>query len=394
MPSALSELFGFVARLTGRRGVIQPAPGYLDEKSVVAHLENVPVRSKGLLCAPREGDCDYHDGGDSAQKTGIAAFCNSKIDQDALPRFMPNGATLVCRNPDQEEWRHPYGIGDKGTSRDQLVQYAAGCWRARGDKPQLVARMLAGNLSWGSMGFVNKDVLLPHNTMFLRACASVALPAADAIGQLFLRLAIEAQKEGEEINGLIVHSIVCGQLDYFLKKFPQYETQVHDYWGTPGVRWSGKSQYEIGEALITAVETERSRYPEPITENEEWQRLLRLAMGPMAPLLFMIRLADELIADPKAFVLKLVDGDLDTFRKELETFLGDVVNDAVATAADAAAIATGITEGIRNYLPDITSSGKPAAPPVNNPRIAPVLLGAAFAAAEELGIDLTPRLPL
>lgn len=339
MSDAMAEAFKLVLEVgLGRRGVSSD-PNYLANQGVEAHLEAVPVRSNDLLCAPREGDETYRDGGDSAQKTGIAAFCNSRLDQRLLPRFLPDGATLICRNPDQEEWRHPYGYGATGTSRDQVIQYAAGCWRAA--SPDLVKRMVVAN-GWTDIGVVNQDVLLPNNTMFLRACAGMADPAFDPVGQMVLALAIEAQSASEENNGLIAHSIVCGQLDHFLKKFPDYSDQVHKYWGTPRERWTGKSQYEIGEALIRAVETERKRYSD-LTEYDELRKLLRLVLGPFATTLeFAEYLINRYRSDPRAFLLALVGADPrlvgDALRAYVTMYVQNLVDDVQAVVAIAGGI--------------------------------------------------------
>lgn len=341
MSDAMAEAFKLVLETGLGRRLVSSDPNYLANQGVEAHLEAVPVRSNDLLCAPREGDKTYRDGGDSAQKTGIAAFCNSRLDQQLLPRFMADGATLVCRNPDQEEWRHPYGYGDAGTSRDQVIQYAAGCWRA--GSRNLVRRMVVAN-GWTDIGFVNRDVLLPNNMMFLRACAGMADPAFDPIGQMILALAIEAQSVSEENNGLIAHSIVCGQLDHFLKKFPNYTDQVHEYWGTPGQRWTGKSQYEIGEALIRAVETERYRYSE-LVEYDELRKLLRLALGPFATTLqFAEYLIHRFRSDPRAFLLALLGADPRLVGETLRAYVTMYVQNLVHGVEAVVAIAGGIMD--------------------------------------------------
>jgi hypothetical protein len=329
MSDPMADAFKFVVETgLGRRSATSD-PNYLAIKGVEAHLEDVLIRDKDLLCQGDPSDCTYHDGGDSAQKTGIAAFCNSHLDQQLLPRFMADRATLVCRNPDQEEYRNPYGFGKNGASRDQVIQYAAGCWR--GGRPDLVGRMVVFN-GWTDIGQVNQDILLPNNTMFLRACAGMTDPAFDPIGQLVLALAIQKQGANDESNGLIVHSIVCGQLDHFLKKFPDYQDQVHEYWGV-------RSQWAIGDALIAAVEAERSRYG-ALTEYAELRKLLRLVLGPFATAQdFAEYLFNRFRSDPKAFLLALLGADPRLTGEMLRAYVTMYVQNLVEDVATIFAIA-------------------------------------------------------
>jgi hypothetical protein len=53
------------------------------------------------------------DGGDSAHRTGFAAFLNSQRDRDLLPRFESNG--VMVRHPTQVPWNNW-----KNCTRDQL----------------------------------------------------------------------------------------------------------------------------------------------------------------------------------------------------------------------------------------------------------------------------------
>jgi hypothetical protein len=169
-------------------------------------------------------------------------------------------------------------------------------------------------------------------------------PAFDAVGQMVLALAIEAQSASEENNGLIVHSIVCGQLDHFLKKFPHYEDQVHNYWGTPGKPWTGKSQWEIGEALIAAVEVERFLYIE-LADYDELQKFLRLALGQFATTSqFTEYLFNSFRSDPKAFLLALLGADPGLDGEALKTYVTMYVQNLVESAEAVSLIAAGIMD--------------------------------------------------
>jgi hypothetical protein len=66
------------------------------------------------------------DGGDSAMKTGIAAFVGSKQDQGNLPRFESEGIMRRHPSPLQAPWDNW-----RNSSRDQLNAFMAGCWQAQ-----------------------------------------------------------------------------------------------------------------------------------------------------------------------------------------------------------------------------------------------------------------------
>jgi hypothetical protein len=351
----ITDAFGYLASLIGE-GLLEarPDPDYLNGKSN-PDLSNVWIRSKGLICQGREeqqgkcvpgqGDC-YHDGGDSSQKTGIAAFSNSDLDKGLMPRFMLPGATMLCRNPDQEEWSDP-----KKTSRDQLIQYAAGCWRAR--QTGIVEKLLDGidKVSPG-YGRVNGDILLPHNMMFLRACAGQDT-RLDLNGHFFLTAAIELDNENE-INGLVAQSIVCGHLDHFVLRHSNYRKLIEDYWGSPAQPWADgrKGQPEIGEAFIRAIDLELQRYDGSFLVKlyPTLRRLFRAALGDIPTYAeFARHLYERFKDDPKGLLFMLLGADPKAAVGVLELFVRDYAAGLARRWEDAVAIADAVRSSFGDF---------------------------------------------
>lgn len=216
----------------------------------LTRLENIVVQKNG------------NDGGDSAHRTGILAFCGNRQDQDILGLFEHGG--IMVRNPYQEPWNNP-----DNCSRDQLLAFAAGCWRA--GRTDIVGRLLkqtedrhntCQNIDNDYKGTRKEppigDPILPHEHMFLKVCAGQPDAQWDLVGQWLLQVTIESVKhlpKNAEINQLVLECIVCCRLDHFAKHVPDYEERIHTYWNNPGTQ-----QSQIGDALIAVIKTELERY--------------------------------------------------------------------------------------------------------------------------------------
>jgi hypothetical protein len=166
------------------------------------------------------------DGGDSAHRTGLAAFLNSQVDQELLPRFETNGR--MVRHPSQFPWNNW-----KNCTRDQLIGYTAGCWRA--GRFDINKRLLDVHLARSTpptcqdteerepgttkqnpikglppMG----DLLGPHDLMYLRICAGDDTAYTDSIAQATLQGAIDVasfQDTTVDQNNLILRPVREGR---------------------------------------------------------------------------------------------------------------------------------------------------------------------------------------
>jgi hypothetical protein len=187
------------------------------------------------------------DGGDSAHRTGVAAFCNSAQDHQLLHLFERNA--IMVRHPTQIPFNFDYWMN---CSRDQLMGYSAGCWRA--GKLDTTARLYKAHLDrhWFcqntedfnpvSAEHVQKkppltgvpDVLAPQNVMYLSVCAGVDAAYLDLLGQFSLQADIQiAADDGKtDITNLLLQCVVCGRLDLFVKVHPKYKDALVYYWAT------------------------------------------------------------------------------------------------------------------------------------------------------------------
>lgn len=205
------------------------------------------------------------DGGDSAHRTGVLAFCNSPQDQQNLPLFIVSEG-LMTRHPEQEPWNNP-----NNCTRDQLTGYVAGCWRAgRANIPKELLVAHAARVPPYTCQDIEADVpgsrknppigdpLGPHDIMYLRICAGDPRAALDLASQLMLYLAIVTapQSIDTELNQLLLQAIVCGQLDIFTATHSNYAEALHKYWS--GEPWRG--QRSIAQSLIDVVNLESAKY--------------------------------------------------------------------------------------------------------------------------------------
>ena len=209
------------------------------------------------------------DGGDSAHRTGVIAFCNSKKDQGLLNVFEKEGK--MVRHPQQIPWNNW-----KNCSRDQLFGYIAGCWRSQ--QLEIVERLYEqhkhrfppftcqnteadyeGTTKFPPIG----DPMGPHDIMYFKICKGEANAHQNLLGQFILQISIEISSKDitVEKNQLLLQSIVCGKLNSFVKVHSNYKEALKDYWSG----W--RKQPEIAEALIQVIEIELERYKDlPETE--------------------------------------------------------------------------------------------------------------------------------
>lgn len=207
-------------------------------------------------------DATHLDGGDSAHKTGVLAFCNSRTDQVLLGLFESNG--VMVRHPEQVPWNNP-----KNCSRDQLTGFTAGCWRA--GRQDIAARLLSAhalrippftcqNIQDDAEGKDKVppigDPMGPHDVMALRICSGDQIAHLDLIGQFVLHAAIELADRDitVEKNQLILEAIICGRLNLYIQVHPNFRENIRDYWSG----W--RRQGQIGEAFIAVIERELERY--------------------------------------------------------------------------------------------------------------------------------------
>ena len=202
------------------------------------------------------------DGGDSAHRSGVLAFCNSKKDQNLLNLFESDG--LMVRHPKQIPWNNW-----KNCSRDQLFGFIAGCWRS--NQNEIVQRLFEkhekrfppftcqnteadyeGTVKFPPIG----DPMGPHDIMYFKICKGDSNEYHNYLGQFVLQLAIELASKDitVEKNQLLLQSIVCGRLNLFVQVHPNYKESLRDYWSG----W--RKQPEIAESFIRIIDLELSRY--------------------------------------------------------------------------------------------------------------------------------------
>jgi hypothetical protein len=111
-PNVLDQVKQYVDILTTGQFPIPPWEGALDGH--VPNMTGLPRDDDNIICQPEANDNPsdgtfrpmhtshgFMDGGDSAARTGVAAFCNSAQDIDLLPKFEKNGMMICCGTPRQ-----------------------------------------------------------------------------------------------------------------------------------------------------------------------------------------------------------------------------------------------------------------------------------------------------
>jgi hypothetical protein len=221
------------------------------------------------------------DGGDSAHRTGVTAFCNSAQDAALLPRFESGG--VMVRHPIQAPWNNW-----KNCSRDQLTGFSAGCWRTGHlDVAQRLLKAHAARIPPFTCQNTENDwpgttknppvgdLLMPHDLMFLRISAGENAAYLDMIAQFTLQVAIETTDPNvkTEKNQLILESILCGRLNLFTRVHPNYEDSLRAYWSG----W--RKQPQIAEELIWVIKEELKRYGSQLTPTLLPFELINLLRG-------------------------------------------------------------------------------------------------------------------
>jgi hypothetical protein len=261
-----SALEGLARLVTNARRPL-PNPYTLgDFHPVVDHLDR--ERGTDIVWQKQADPAKPFDGGDSAHRTGVLAFCGSELDARNLPKFFLSDASLAVRHPTQEPWNNPNNF-----TRDQLTGYMAGCWRAgrtdiakalffAHEKRGFLCQNFEDNYPGTPKDPPVGDPLGPHDIMYLRVCTGDFDAVTDIASQLALYTSIQflSNDLDTEINQPLLQAIVCCQLDIFLAKQDKYKAQLIKYWDGDGV-WRG--QREIADALISVVEMEKARYVTP-----------------------------------------------------------------------------------------------------------------------------------
>lgn len=259
MSTVLDAITSFVNRLGTGQFPIPPKPDTLD-----GHIPDMSALARdgqGIICQ-RQADGSL-DGGDSAHRTGVAAFCNSAFDGSLLPLFESTG--VMTRHPTQAPWNNW-----KNCTRDQLTGYVAGCWRANCSAinrrlyqahKNRVPPFTCQNTENDAPGTTKippiGDLLSPADIMFLRIAAGDDAAFRDVLAQFSLHVAIEVADRDVKIDktNLMLESIVCGRLNLFVQVHSNYEDCLRYYWSG----W--RQQPRIAEELIWVVQKELSRYP-------------------------------------------------------------------------------------------------------------------------------------
>jgi len=200
-------------------------------------------------------DPTYLEGGDSARSTGIMALCNSVIDQYNLPMFeKPFESGMLCRHPTQ------YGTGD--FTRDQLIPFLAGCWKAK--QFELAKRVFWAHakrlffcqnqyeqFTGKDKGWFGRDPLGPQHIGFMILCARIywlypLLIFCFPVMLLDLVWATKVRPDMEQ-NQMIAMCFVWDLVWLYIFMHKSWQQETMKYWG----KWRG--QNEIGELIIKTI---------------------------------------------------------------------------------------------------------------------------------------------
>lgn len=301
MSNFLDDLEDFINATTQSSFLITPDPYGIGSYDRKVH---VPVRDEHNIVVQHdvnEKNPTMGDGGDSAMRTGLLAFCGSHQDAELLPDFeVPKESGIMVRHPFQHILPNKCWNDPGNCSRDQLIPFIAGCWRI--GRTEIVQRLLAQHLARGLLcqNIYNDcpdnarklpDPLGPHEVMFMRACAGDALAMIDPIGQLSLLAAIRALPTNAEPNAMIVESIVCCQLDAYIARHGKtYKSVLRHYWGEQ------RGQLEIAETLISVVEIEYKRY-----QNLDVRKYLTWIL-PLEQMKFLFEFCKTILQHPETIL--------------------------------------------------------------------------------------------
>lgn len=186
----------------------------------------------------QEGDYESLSGGDSAFTTGIMAFAGSKHDKELMPLFIINGK--LVRHPYQETWNKP-----ELTSRDQVIAFFA----SRNFNPLVHEACLNYAKSW----WVNKDILMPADKLYLYKCAGSRPPLwlypLAYVNQYLALLWDCFIKPDHEMNQSICKNTIFGKwfIETLYLYHPDVFRNVRQYYSG----WRNKE--EIGGLLILKI---------------------------------------------------------------------------------------------------------------------------------------------
>lgn len=116
---SLGDVLGDVTDVFRAKPALPPQRNTLEGH--VPDLQGLARDNVGII--DQLQDINTLDGGDSVHRTGVAAFCNSTDDQKLLHLFEHDG--IMVRHLTHVPWDNC-----KNCTRDQLIGYTAGCWRA------------------------------------------------------------------------------------------------------------------------------------------------------------------------------------------------------------------------------------------------------------------------
>ena len=205
----------------------------------------------GIIMQHNRAYPDYSDGGDSCARCGLMAMAGSKLDQDLLFKFLDPWGHLVRHPTGEGSPRNPTHALPEFTSRDNLIQWAAGI--QPGDAIcQHAADKYAGQ--W----FINKDILMFDTKLFLKKKSSIAPPLWLVVlgtANMFLTLLWACfVTPDEEQNKTIAMCIAFGPpwIRMLLRWHPDLRKNLETYWG--GSEW--RNQIEISDAIWACVRRE------------------------------------------------------------------------------------------------------------------------------------------
>ena len=215
------------------------------------------VRDSYLYIVQHNRDYPGTDAGDTARSTGLMAMCGSKLDQSLIHDLSILDPRYTSENGKRETYslvRHPYDTRwnrPELTSRDQVITYSAG---VVGENMPKASNAL---LHYVEIGWVNKDILLPHHRLVLCKAAGARVPLfTEVFGRVFMFLHIlhlcYFTAPETEVNQTIA------MLSRFSNRWMKMLNYLHDdleksimgYWS--GVPW--RDQKQIGEAMVKYVQ--------------------------------------------------------------------------------------------------------------------------------------------
>ena len=388
--SVLEDAVGYFVNQFGGLGILPIPPRSDTLGGFDPNLSGIISRdSDGLIM---QGPKEAADGGDSSHKTGFAAFCSSQEDFPHLFKFESNG--IMVRHPTQFPWNNW-----KNSTRDQLLAYVAGCWRAgHSDVNQRLLAAHAARLPSFTCQNTEKDEpgsvkippigdpLWPDDIMTLKIASGDSGAYSEPLGQLWLQLSIEGADPDitVEKNQLIVKSIICGKLDLYVQCHPNYAENIRDYWSG----W--RNQPQIADALISVIGRELERYkgrlPIPLLAKNllavlrklsaEDVAALILGFNPARSLQLQAKFAEAALRDAANHFLYVLNLNRDAAVAALRE-LGAGVNEVAKALAGAGQNKGDVTAGLALFgLPGAAVAG---------------IVDAVFADTEEKKKPPTPR---